>query len=53
MSRDFGCKYCHYYHTLMFSNGKHMCVLKPEYILDRFTKRKPKWCPLMIKKENH
>ena len=45
------CKYCPYYYTIWFSGQKHRCLLKPEYILDKFSKRKPKWCPLKKKEE--
>ena len=45
-SKPLGCKYCPHYYMIFWSGGKHKCLLKPEYIMDRFTKRKPKWCPL-------
>lgn len=45
MSKDYGCKYCQ--HCLSLNDKQRICRLKPEYILDRFTKRTPKWCPLI------
>lgn len=46
------CKFCPHYYLLWWSGGKHKCSLRPEYILDKFSKRIPKWCPLK-KEERH
>lgn len=45
-AKSLGCKFCPHYYVIFWSGGKHKCLLKPEYVLDLFSKRKPKWCPL-------
>lgn len=50
--KSLGCSFCPYHIRIEFGyqKGKYICRFKPMYILDRYTRRKPKWCPK--RKEN-